>query len=32
MNNYTPLVISRNDNKYAANIFKPTPTGIKRNK
>ncbi len=29
MQNYTPLVISGNDNKkYAANIIKPTQTGI----
>jgi hypothetical protein len=32
MNSYTPLVTSRNDKKLAANIIKPTQTGIYRNK
>jgi hypothetical protein len=32
INNYTPLVISRNGKNKQPNIVKPTQTGINRNK
>jgi hypothetical protein len=31
MNNYTPVVISRNDKNKQLNIIKPTQTGINHN-